>query len=118
MESPCKGCEIKAKHNRIPPPSEPFWAYSRTLNPRLKNKNMPQTKNCPKNNNHLGLSTEPAKNNNHLGHKQDKAGNTEDLFVHQLLAKMGSDGSLALCCWQVADRIRFKHCLSLAATIC
>ena len=44
------------------------------LNPTPKNKNWPQTKNRPKNKNHLGLSTERAKNKNHHGHKQDKSG--------------------------------------------
>ena len=44
--------------------------------------------------------------------RKTKAGNTEDFFVHQLLAEIGSDGSLALCCWQVADWIRFRHSLS------
>ena len=44
-----------------------------------------------------------------LDTSKTKAGNTEEFFVHQLLAEIGSDGSLALCCWQVADRIRFRQ---------
>ena len=34
------------------------------------------------------------------------------LFVHQWLPEIGSDGSLALCSWQVIDRIRLRQYLS------
>ena len=47
-----------------------------------------------------------------LDTSKTNTGNTEEFFVHQLLAEIRSDGSLALCWWQVSDRIRFRHCLS------
>ena len=86
--------------------------YSFLVNPPPKIKTCPKLRTAPKIRTTWGFPPSGPKIRTTLDTSKTKAGNSEEFFVHQLLAEIGSDGSLALCCWQVADRIRFRHCLS------
>ena len=77
------------------------------INPPPKIRTGPKLRTAPKIRTTWGFPPSGAKIRTTLDTSKTKAGNTEEFFVHQLLAEIGSDGSLALCCWQVADRSRF-----------